>query len=122
MSKMNKQDALDWLVQDVKVWPESGEIKRQAVPANTCWHFDPVHLVWQFYVCASVGESAFITQGEWAIEKRRIESKSQNDHNSSHIKQMKEKGMFLWSGSIPNNAESKAKMCALAEKLRAKSK
>ena len=112
------QKALDWLVSNVKQWPTVGEGKRPRCADKMRWHFDLAASRWMLYVSMGADQSAFITQGDWAIEKTRIASEKRQVINARFEQKMKEKDYFRWSGYVPNKLEAKAAMANLAAKLR----
>ena len=120
MSEMSKQQALDWLVINVKKWPTREEGKRPIAPEKTVWHSDVATDSWMLYVSLGENESAFIAEGDWAIEKKRIAAEKRKRRNARFKQGKKENGCVRWNGYIPNSPEAKAKMTNLAAKLREK--
>lgn len=115
---MSKQEALNWLVNNVKQWPTVDKSKRPRNPAKACWHFDLSSESWQLYVSISADESVFIAQADWAIEKSRIAAEKRQVRNARFVQKMKEKDYFRWNGYIPSTPEAKAQMSNLAAELR----
>ena len=118
MSEMSKQKALNWLVSNVKQWPAADGDTRPQNPAKTSWHFDLVTKGWQLFVIISADEPVYISQGDWAIEKRRIAAEKQKVITERYEQKMTDKGYHRWNGRIPDTLEAKAKMANLAAKLR----
>ena len=120
MSEMSKHKALIWLVSNVKQWPAVGGDTRPQSHAKTSWHFDLESKSWQLFVIMRADEPVYISQGEWAIEKGRIDRQKRQVINARFEQKMKEKDYFRWNGRIPNTLEAKEKMANLAAKLRRK--
>ena len=118
--KVSKQKALNWLVNNVKKWPAANGDTRPTNPAKTSWHFDLESKSWQLFVIMRADEPVYISQGDWAIEKGRIDRQKRQVINARFEQKMKEKDYFRWNGRIPNTLEAKEKMANLAAKLRRK--
>lgn len=118
MSTKSKKEALYWLISNVKQWPVVGVGTLPKTLDATFWHYDLTLKSWLLYVSVSESESAFISQGEWAIEKGRIAAEKRQVINERFRKKMKDNDYFRWNGYIPNKLEAKAAMANLAAKLR----
>ena len=118
MSEMSKQKALNWLVSHVKQWPAAGGDTRPQSHSKTSWHFDLETKSWQLFVIMPADEPVYISEGDWSIERGRIDREKRQIINARFEKKMKEKDYFRWNGYIPNKLEAKAQMSNLAAKLR----
>ena len=122
MAKMSKEEAVEWLVDNVKVWPVDLYIDKPPQHKWCSWGVNRVDKFIYFFVISGEFESSRITEGEWAAEAQRVNRLAQAERNKKYARGLVEKGMFRWSGPIPNNDEAKEKMAALAAKLRDKAK
>ena len=122
MAKMSKEEAVEWLVDNVKVWPKNIYVDKPPQHKWGSWNVDRVDDVICFFVIADSFDTHRITEGEWASEAQKVNRLAQAERNKKYARGLVEKGMFRWSGPIPNNDEAKEKMAALAAKLRDKAK
>ena len=122
MAKMSKEEAISWLVDNVKVWPKNIYADKPPQHKWGVWKVNCVDEYIYFFVISGEFESSRITEGEWAAEAQRVNRLAQAERNKKYVRGLVEKGMFRWSGPIPNNDEAKEKMAALAAKLRDKAK
>ena len=115
MTELTRQQALDWLVKNVKTWPLAKAELDTNAPKGAMWHIDVVGGVNLLLIDAV----EFIAEGDWSVEKGRISSELRRARNERWVNSMTEKkGMVRCSVYVPDDGDAAKAIKFLAEKLR----